>query len=208
MKMMTCALMLGALMSVSLAHADRETAQKVAKLYAQGQIAEKDGNFEVARACYEGLLALEPKHGNARHRLLNLRTRKKSVSLQAQKRKLEQIVLNDIVFTDASLKEAVEALSDMIEENAGAYGGVNFVVEDPRDLLAKKKVNIQLKRVPASVILGYILNQTSATARYDEYAVVIRPLSHQVRSGGLSSESEKEKAQDIPLNGGSRSIFD
>ena len=49
----------------------------------------------------------------------------------------------------------------------------NFVVEDPKKLLATQKISLNLKNTPSRGVLKYLLDQTNAKARYDEHAVVI-----------------------------------
>jgi len=204
--------MMGALVWVlcgaSPVYADRETAVKAGDLYAKGITAENNGRFDMAKACYEGVLALQPKHGNAQHRLLNLKTRRQSVSLQVQKRKLEKVIIPEVNFNQATLSEAIAGLSDLITQAAGAGNAVNFVIDDPKGLLKEKKFNIQLRSVPAAVVLKYINNLSSSTTKYDEYAVVIRPLSNRATSGQTGETLSVKKENSFTPEGGSRSVFD
>lgn len=182
---MICGLTLS---SASLAQADGSSeaiAQNAAKLYQQGLVAEKNGQIDTARTSYEGALAIQPRHGNARYRLLNLKSKRKELSLMVQKRKLQKVIIPSAQFTDASLAESLEALSALVAQNDKEKTGINIVLQDPDGVLDHKKINIQLRGVPASAILDYILQQGSASASYDAYAVVIKPLANRKKSGSI-----------------------
>ena len=51
----------------------------------------------------------------------------------------------------------------------------NFVIEDPQNLLAERKISLNLKSMPAQAVMKYLMDQTGAKARYDEHAEVITP---------------------------------
>ena len=195
---MICGLILA---SSGLAQADGSSdarAQEVAKLYNQGLVAEKNGQVDTAKVCYESVLALQPRHGNARFRLLNLKSRRAELSNALQKRKLQKIIIPNVEFSEVKLSEAIEGLSVLITNHDPQKQGVNLVLQDPKGLLSDKKINIKLKGVPASAILDYILAQGSATARYDAYAVTVKPLdSVQKRSQKQGNVAPKKES--IPL---------
>ena len=51
----------------------------------------------------------------------------------------------------------------------------NFVIEDPKAVLASQKISLNLKNMPAKAVLKYLTDQTGGKVRYDEHAVVISP---------------------------------
>ena len=51
----------------------------------------------------------------------------------------------------------------------------NFIIQDPQNKLANAKITLNLKNLPASAVIKYLLTQANARARYDEHAVVIEP---------------------------------
>jgi hypothetical protein len=74
---------------------------------------------------------------------------------------------------EASLQEALAALSNIVEKESKEEVTPNFVIEDPKNVLAEKKISIQLKNMPARGVLKYLMDQAGAKPRYDEHAVVI-----------------------------------
>ena len=62
----------------------------------------------------------------------------------------------------------------------------NFVVEDPEKVFEERTFSLKLGTVPASVALKYSLDGVRATARYDEHAIVIKPLGG--RKGGAPKD--------------------
>ena len=65
----------------------------------------------------------------------------------------------------------------------------NFVVQDPNNVLEARKFTLKLGNLPASVVLQYCLDSSRATARYDQHAIVIRPLG-----GGKATPQGGEQA--------------
>ncbi|MDB4809448.1 STN domain-containing protein, partial [bacterium] len=52
----------------------------------------------------------------------------------------------------------------------------NFVLRDPKVKVSNQEVTLKMKNIPASVALRYVLDGTGATAKFDEHAIVIKPL--------------------------------
>jgi hypothetical protein len=50
------------------------------------------------------------------------------------------------------------------------------MVQDPGDKLADQTVTLQVKNVPAKAVLDMMLNQTGAVAKFEEHAIIIRPV--------------------------------
>ena len=61
----------------------------------------------------------------------------------------------------------------IIEKESKGEVTPNFVIEDPKKLLASQKISLNLKNTPSRGVLKYLMDQTGAKARYDEHAVVI-----------------------------------
>ena len=73
----------------------------------------------------------------------------------------------------ASLQEALDSMNLIISKESKDDVTPNFVIQDPKNLLADRKITLNLKNMPAKAVLKYCLDQTGAKARYDEHAVVI-----------------------------------
>lgn len=144
-------------------------------LYRQGIAAERAGDPDAARAAYEQALRLNPKHADARFRLGQVKVRRDTIARQGRQAALTKVILPDVQFSEATLRETLDVLAKRINTGSDGKLSPNFVVQDPGGKLANAKITMQLRNVPASTVLQYILEQTGARARHDEYAIVIQP---------------------------------
>lgn len=153
----------------------QERAAKVAALYKQGVTALNDGDAKLAEECFITVLRIQPTHGNAQYQLLKMKNTKPQMAAVVRKKKLTQIKIPKVDFDGTTLPEAVEGLDILIEKATEGKFTANFIIQDPAGVFKKRPVTLKLGKVPASVVLEYILNMAGATARYDEHAIVIRP---------------------------------
>ena len=73
----------------------------------------------------------------------------------------------------ATLQEAIDALGTIIIKQSKDEVTPNFVIEDPKKVLADQKISLNLKNMPAKAVMKYLTDQTGTKVRYDEHAVVI-----------------------------------
>lgn len=154
--------------------------EPVDDLYRKGMLAAQEGDAETARSAFSEVLKLQPDHPYARYQLGQLEQSKDQLTATRRKKEIAAVTLPELDFHDAPFSDAIEVLGRMIEEESGADDtgkglAPNFVVQDPTGALGKRPVSLQLKRIPASVALDYLLDQAGATARFEEHATVIRP---------------------------------
>lgn len=99
-----------------------------------------------------------------------------AVAVQSREAQLSKIRIPKIHLQDAPLEESIAFLAARISEATGGKTTVNFVVQDPGDLLKSRRVaSLKLNDVPAREAIAYVLQQCNAKARYDEHAIVISP---------------------------------
>jgi tetratricopeptide (TPR) repeat protein len=143
--------------------------------YRRGMAAEQAGDPTAAREAYELALKLNPQHANARYRLGQLKINRGVVAAKGREAKIGAVMLPEIHLEGASVKESLDALAIMIEKQSEGEVTPNFIIQDPEAKLAEAKISFQLKNVPVSAVLNYILTQSRAKVKYDEYAVVVSP---------------------------------
>ncbi len=148
------------------------------QFYQQGVTAMKAGQVETARTAFRNALQLNPGHPHARYQLLELQRSSGDVAAKARERRLAAVVIREVDFEDSTLSEVLEGLAQLVRKNTTDQYSPNFVVQDPSKQFAGKKINVQLRNVPASGVLKYALEQVHGIAKYDEHAVVIRPLGN------------------------------
>lgn len=163
------------------AHAFAQTApQSPAKaseaLYTQGQAAEKAGDPAAAKDFYAKALKLNPENANARYSLGQLKINSASIAAKGREEKFGAVIIPAFQLDAASLQEALDALSLFIEKESKDAVTPNFVIQDPKSLLADRKITLNLKNMPSKAIMKYLMDQSGAKARYDEHAVVVSPL--------------------------------
>lgn len=155
-------------------------ADEADEYYRRGTAAMARGDAASAQAAFTEALRLKPSHANARYQLGNLKLQKGDMVSKSRASRLAGVKLTKVEFSDVTLTEALQALNLMVENETGGADSTdafspNFMIQDPKGELGKTEVTIRLKNVPAKTALDYLLEQASATARYDEHATVIRP---------------------------------
>jgi tetratricopeptide (TPR) repeat protein len=149
--------------------------QQAEAFYKQGVAAEKAGDPAAAAEAFQKALALNPNHANARYRAGQVRINAATMKAGATEAKIGAVVIPVYQLEEATVREAIDALSLAMDKVTEGKVAPNFVLEDPKNKLAETRISLQLKNVPAKAILDYIHSQSSTRARYDEHAVVIMP---------------------------------
>jgi hypothetical protein len=152
-------------------------AQEASILYKQGLSALKEGDANLARQSFLEVLRKQPRHVNARIQLDRLRGRSGELAATRRKQKLASIKIVKVDYEEVTLQEALEALSLMIDKQTEGKFAANFVIQDPGGHLDHRPVSLQLSNVPAHVVLKHLLTLADARERYDEYAIVVKPMN-------------------------------
>lgn len=166
-----------------------ERARKVNAYYGQAVTAYNDGDLNAAREALKNALALNPRHAQSYALSLRLKQNKGSFKAKNRERAMTKIILPRIEIDDLPLGEALDILGKLIQKKTNDSFTPNFVIQDNTGILKKRKVNLNLQNIPASVVLDYLLEQSGATARFDNYAINIRS-----RRPIKASEAPQEKA--------------
>jgi tetratricopeptide (TPR) repeat protein len=143
--------------------------------YRQGLAAEKAGDPEAARAAYAEAIRLQPGHANARYRLGEMKLRGPAIAAKGREAKFGAVFVPEFKVEEATLKECLDALEIMVTKQSKQAVTPNFIIQDAKDQLSAAKISLNLKNVPASGVLRYLLEMSAAKARYDEHAIVITP---------------------------------
>lgn len=153
----------------------QSTAQQAGALYQKGLAAEKAGDPAAAKGFYTAALKADPTNADARFSLGQLKLTSGSIAAKGREAKFGAVVIPLFQLDNATLKESLDALSVIIEKQSKDELAPNFVIEDPKNVLAERKITLNLKGMPAQAVMKYMLDQTGAKARFDEHAVVIIP---------------------------------
>lgn len=186
--------------SVSADQARESEAKQIADLYQTGISALRAGQRETAKRAFQGVLKLQPGHGHARYQLATLDQNYDRVMIKKRELEFENTKLKEVFFDKATLAEALEAISKMSAEASNDQFSPSFVVQDPDQKFGDRRISLQLRNVPVSVVLNFVLDMVKGTARYDEHATVITPRPGlqrlENREKGTSEESEIEESEE------------
>ncbi len=194
MKKLKAILAIGLSMTTcALADEFKDKAKKINALYKSGIASLKAGDPIKAKSAFEALLKLQPNHGHARYQLTQLPAITAKVKLAKRKKLFTTTRLKEVHFNKATFEEALQALDALSSKATNEEFTPNFVVQDPTGKLTKKTVNLKLNNIPISAALKYILDSAGATARYDEYATVIRPTGSKApKTGNIEKKNQKK----------------
>lgn len=166
-----------ALLATLPAYSQEQKPQKVSDIYKQGMIAMDQGNVKAADAAFREVLRLNPGHADARYQLSELKRSQGSIAARAREKKLSEYELAQINFDKVELSEALAALSMLTEKKSEGKFAPNFMVQDPSNQLAEAKVTLMVKNVPAKAAFDMILQQTGSVAKYEEHAIIVKPVA-------------------------------
>lgn len=154
----------------------QSAARQAEAYYQKGIIAERSGKPDAALEAYNAAVKINPQHANARYRAGQVKIHANSIRSGATEAKIGAVVIPVYQIEGASLQEAIDALSIGMDAATDGKISPNFIIKDPKDKLAEKRINLNLKNIPVSALLRYIHGIAGTKARYDRHAVVITPL--------------------------------
>ncbi len=149
--------------------------QQAETAYAKGLAAEKLGDPEAARSHYASALKADPNHASARYSIGQLKLTASAIAAKGREAKFGEVLVPAFQLDNATLQEALQALSIIIEKQSKDTVAPNFVIEDPKNQFAERRITLNLKNLPAKGVLKYVTDQVAAKVRYDEHAVVLIP---------------------------------
>ena len=149
--------------------------QKVENYYKQAERAYQAGDMAGTKTALRGALTINPNHGPSYALALKLKKSGGSFKVKARERELAAVILPVVDFQDEPLSEALQILSELVEKTSEKKVYPNFVIQDRSGVLKDKEVTLNMKNVPAKVVLDYLMNIAGATAKFDQYAITIKP---------------------------------
>ena len=147
--------------------------ESAASLHKKGVAAEKAGDPAAASSFYSAALKADPNSADARYSLAQLKINYASVAAKGREAKFGAVMVPVYQLDQANLQESLDALARIVEKESKNQVTPNFVIEDPKQVLASNNISLNLKNMPAAGVMKYLLEQVGAKARYDEHAIVI-----------------------------------
>jgi len=160
----------GILVSQALAQSPGQQAEA---LNVKGKAAESAGDPTAAKDFYSSALKVDPKNATAIYSLGQLKIHSGTIAAKGREAKFGAVRIPAFQLDQATIKEALDALSLSIDKESKGTVTPNFVIQDPKNRLADQKLSVNLKNVQANGVMKYLMEQTSTKVRYDEHAVVL-----------------------------------
>ena len=159
----------------SISKARQSKNQQVEAFYKQAEKAYQDGDLKGANSALRNVFAINRNHGPAYALALKLKSSGSNFKIKARKKQLAAVIIPTVEIEAIPLGEALQMLSTLVEETSKDKVIPNFVIHDSSNTLKDKPVTLKMKQVPASVVLDYLMNLSNATAKFDQYAITIKP---------------------------------
>lgn len=160
----------------AVASAEQNTkVERARSLYQQGMIAMKEGKFDLAKMSFKEVLRIYPNHPQARGKLLYISNNRNSLDIKRRKDTLRKVTIPEVNLDKATVREALDFLTAVVERESKKTVTPNFIIQDPTGAFTNSRVTLRLNRIPAETLLRYIVGQAGGHIRYDNHAVVITP---------------------------------
>ena len=178
------------LASTTTAYAEADArVQKAKSFYQMGLHAMNEGNFDLAKTSFKGVLKIYPHHPQARAKLIHISTNRNSLEIGRRKAALRMVIIPKVNLEKTTIQEALEMQAVQVERESKKKVTPNFIVQDPTGGFKGRSVTLRLNRIPAETLLKYIVDQAAGNVRYDNHAIVITP-----RNKGKAAEPKAEDA--------------
>ncbi|BCU76609.1 hypothetical protein [Luteolibacter sp. LG18] len=143
--------------------------------YQEGMAAVAAGDPVLAEASFNKALKQDPNNANARFQLGEVQRNAASIAAKGREMKFGSVMIEKIQLDKAKPQEALDYLGTLVGKGSKDTIAANFILDDPKSMLATKEITLKLANLPARAVLDYILGQIGAKARFDEHAIVVTP---------------------------------
>ena len=161
----------------SISKSRQNQSKQVTQFYNQAEKAYRDGDLASAKTALRNVFAIDRNHGPSYALALKMKGSGNDFKIKARQRQLAAVIIPQVEFDQMPLGDALRDLSTLIEETSKDKVIPNFVIQDQSNTLKTIPVTLNMKQVPATVILEYLMNLTNSTAKFDQYAITVKPRS-------------------------------
>jgi len=143
-------------------------------LYERGVMAMNRGDVAAAEKCFRTLLQAQPEHPHARYALNKLLLNREKYAAVYRENMMKQTKITKVEYSDATVTECLESLTEQIKEASGQKISPNFIIKDPAGKLKLNHISMNLSNIPASQVLQYIASSAQCKIIYEEHAIVVQ----------------------------------
>lgn len=165
--------------------------------YNQGVLLYNKGQYGEALANFEKVLAERPDFIYARNYLAKCQTAiSKGLGPKNDlEGRLSKVIIPEINVSEAPLGDVLDYLSSLATDRSGGSLALNFLYKGSAEQREGTLISLNLRSVPMSEAIKYVVQLSGSTVRYEEHAVVITPSSAASVSPAPTSDSVENIAQ-------------
>ncbi|MEQ1839951.1 MAG: hypothetical protein ABL994_06065, partial [Verrucomicrobiales bacterium] len=147
--------------------------------YNQGILLYNKGQYGEALMNFEKVLAERPDFVYARNYLAKCQTAitKGLGPKNDLEGRLAKVIVPEINFADTPLGDVLDYFSSRAGELSGGSLALNFLYKGTSEQRLGTLITLNLRNVPISEAIKYVVQLSGSTVKYEEHAVVITPSS-------------------------------
>lgn len=151
------------------------TLAELDRMFMEAVTLKQQGRYAEAEVRLKRLGELQPDKLEIKQMLVEVQQKereKQADPVQALKRKLEELIVPEVNFRGAAVRDVVDFLRDESRRLDKEKVGINIVWRVPDDA-ASTKITLSLRKVSLGDVLHYVAEVAGLKYRVDGYAVVI-----------------------------------
>ena len=142
-------------------------------LYQRGVMAMNRGDVVAAEKDLRAVLQAQPQNPHAKYALNQLLANREKIAARYRENMMKETKLEKVEYSDASVTECLESLTELVKNATQQKFSPNFVVKDPGGKLSSRTVSLNLSGVPAHMVLQYIASSAQCKVVYEQHAIIV-----------------------------------
>lgn len=171
----------------------KQRAKQVAMFYSMAEQAYENGEIAAAKEALRSALSLNRQHAHSIALARRMQVGGNQTLLAKRKRIFNNVIVPIIDFDGVNFKDAINALSEVVEKQSKGKVIPNFIINDRSKVLKDVEITLKLKNVPAGDVLDHLLSAAGASASFGKYTTIIRPRTGREAKAPAVKKEEVEK---------------
>jgi len=204
------AVLFGSLVCSATAAPATPTKDQLTKIFKEGEELFQKRQWSESERRFRYVVKHVPNHPQSQRYLNKIRIeRQKEASVPSMYRDLSKITIDKVSIDDATLEEALEFVTIRTKAISGGKLVPNFVLRDKasddkdnpaaiavEDSFAKRKLTLNLNKIPVSALLDIIGKSTKVKFTFEKYAIIGTPTADP-RAWGVAVVSDQKTAPSV-----------